>query len=434
MRHLYLCMLAATVLFATACSKNDGTPETQPQTDNAKVSFTYNTIGTFELYKLIMESEVYAKISNGPSGAAFSYELAGSNGLKKATDTPTKGTGKLDGSGNATLILVGLLNYRDGELTLKVTFDGAATTTIQAKTEKAEYKIRDYHDFVSLYGFRNPDTADHYVQVQDFAFPDTLFVRSPCYRGLSGSYDGQGHKITNLKINSPSRTNESVYVGLFAAADIGSTIKNIRLELAAEGLTGGDDTRVGGIVGNSRQANIINCSVKGDIILDKELSSFVGGISGGNDRTNMIGCSFRGRLVANGVGGLMGSFGGSKINMCYAYFSFDAYAAGGLALVPSESGYTSNSYAIVHEYNSDASLAAIGPIPYVSDLNVITNCFALAGTPQEGVKMASTISELGIQVGALEVGEWPAGVTAPANKRPFKLDTDTNQPLKLWWE
>jgi hypothetical protein len=431
-------MLAAALLFVTACSKKDGNltdPETQPETDKTQVSFTYNTIGTFELYKLTMQSEVCAKISNGASGRTFSYELEGSNGLKREIDTLVKGSGKLDGSGNATLLLPGLTRYRDGEMTLKVTFDGPVAT-IQAKTEKAEYKIRDYHDFVNMNSFRYPDMTDHYVQVEDFAFPDTLFVRSPCYFGLVGSYDGQGHKITNLKISAPLKQNEMSYIGLFSFADSGSTIKNIRLELAPEGLTGTDNAEIGGIVGFSWQANIINCSVKGNIVIDKEKSAYVGGISGFNYRTNMIGCSFRGHLEASNVGGLMGSFGEAKINMCYSYFSFNSYAAGGLAAVPGGSGgFISNSYAIAHDYNADvSSFLAIGPTPRAENIVPINNCFALAGTPQEGVRMATTISELGLQVGTLEVAEWPTGITAPADKRPFKLDTDLNQPLKLWWE
>jgi hypothetical protein len=431
-------MLAAAVLFATACSKKDEAPATPPQTDKTQVSFTYNTIGTFELYNLIAQSIAqsggYATISNGTPGRTFSYELAGSNGLKKTTDTLVKGSGKLDGSGRATLVLNGLMHYRDGEMTLKVTFKGP-DTTLQAKTEKAEYKIRDYRDFVNMFPFRNPDTADHYVQVQDFAFPDTLFVRAPCYRGLLGSYDGQGHKITNLKLSAPAKENEASYVGLFSRADSGSVIKNIRLELAQQGLTGAGSVQIGGIVGFSWQANIINCSVKGQIILDKKVSGYVGGVSGFNYRTNMIGCSFTGHLEGSNVGGLMGSFGECKINMCYSNFSFNAYAAGGLAAVPGGNGSISNSYAIAHDYNADVTaFPAIGPVTHTGNTVVITNCFAMAGTPEEGVRMATTISELGLQAGTLEVAEWPAGITAPADKRPFKLDTDLNQPLKLWWE
>ncbi|PWV49791.1 hypothetical protein [Chitinophaga sp. S165] len=432
MRHLYLCMLAATMLLANACSK-DGTSETPvPQPDKTKVIFNYDKIGSFEISSMLNGPGIYAKVSNGMPGRAFTYELVGSNGLKKATDTTVKGSSKLDANGGATLELNRLTNYRDGEMILKVTFSGP-DATIQAKTEKAEYKVRDYHDFINMAITRDSDTSDHYIQVQDFAFPDTLFDRSPCIRGMRGSYDGQGHKITNLKISAPLKENLSSYIGLFPFADSGSTIKNIRLELAPAGIVG-VDAAMGGIVGFSRQANIIACSVKGDLVADKNKSAYVGGISGFNDNTNMIGCSFRGHLRGNNVGGLMGSFDNCRINMSYAYFSFDAYAAGGLAGLGGEGGHISNSYTIVHDHNTDFyKFVAIGPT-LATGANVITNCFALSGTPEAGVKMGATISELGIQAGALEVVEWPAGTTAPADKRPFKLDTDLNQPLKLWWE
>ncbi|WP_089832910.1 hypothetical protein [Chitinophaga filiformis] len=434
MRHLYLSALTVAMLLAAACSKDgdSGTPTPQPAPDKTQVSFNYNQIGAFELSTMPTGPGIYAKVSNGVSGRAFTYELAGSNGLKKATDTLVKGSGKLDASGGATLQLNGLMHYRDGEMTLKVTFSGP-DTTIQAKTEKAEYKIRDYRDFINMFTIRNPDVSDHYVQVQDFAFPDTLFNRAPCFRSLKGSYDGQGHKITNLKINAPHKENEASYIGLFSYADSGSIIKNIRLEIAPEGLVGLEG-QFGGIVGFSWKANIIACSVKGNILAGMEASSYAGGISGFNYRTNMTGCSFRGHLKASNVGGLMGSFGECNINMSYSYFSFEAYGAGGLAGVPGGDGHISNSYAIAHDYNADVSrFRAVGPTS-TNSTSVITNCFAMAGTPEPGVRMATTISELGLQAGTLEVAEWPAGITAPADKRPFKLDTDLDHPLKLWWE
>ncbi|MCF6402732.1 hypothetical protein L3C95_10720 [Chitinophaga filiformis] len=434
MTHLYLCALTATMLLATACSKDGGseTPTPEPAPDKTQVTFNYNQIGAFELSTMINGPGIYATISNGVSGRAFTYELVGSNGLEKATDTLVKGSGKLNASGGATLGLNGLIRYRDGEMTLKVTLSGP-DTTIQVKTEKAEYKIRDYRDFINMYAMRNPDASDHYVQVQDFAFPDTMFNRAPCFRSLKGTYDGQGHKITNLKINAPHKENQSSYIGLFADADSGSTIKNIRLELAPEGFAGVEG-QYGGIVGFSWHANIIACSVKGDIVVDKSVFSYAGGISGFNYNTNMTGCSFRGHLKASNVGGLMGSFGGCNINMCYAYFSFDAYGAGGLAGVPAGDGHISNSYAIVHDYNADVSrFLSMGPLTPTST-TIITNCFATAGTPEPGVRMATNISELGIQAATLEVVEWPAGTTAPAGKRPFRLDTDFDHPLKLWWE
>ncbi len=434
MRHLYLCALTTAMLFATACSKDGDSNPPAPQPEKTQVTFNYDQIGSFELSSMINGPGIYAKLSNGVSSQSFTYELVGSNGLKKATDTPVKGNGKLDGNGNATIELNGVFNYRDGEITLKVTFSGP-DATVQAKTEKAEYKIRDYRDFINIAIIRNSDTSDHYVQVQDFAFPDTLFDQSPCVRNIKGSYDGQGHKITNLKMSAPQKVNESSYVGLFRYADSGSIIKNIRLELAPEGLIGAD-AAIGGIVGYASGANIIGCSVTGDILGNKDKSPYVGGICGYSNNSNMIGCSFRGHLRAGNVGGLIGGVTASSINMSYAYFSFDAYAAGGLVGLPAGGvGYITNSYAIVKEYNTDVSeFLAIGPLKRGDKIMTVTNCFALAGTPEEGVKMGTTISELGLQIGTVEVAEWPAGITAPADKRPFKLDTDLDHPLKLWWE
>lgn len=436
MKYLYLCAIASFMLFTTSCSKDEKpSPQVDPPVDKTSVSFTYDTIGTTELYYLISQNIPAVKINFGKPARSFSYEITGSNGLKHSSDTLVKGTGALDGNGNASLNLYGFGNYRDGEITLKVKF-ADADTIVQVKTQKAEYRIRHYRDFIHMAPFRSPDTADHYIQVRDFAFPDTVFTTAPFTMYLTGSYDGQGHKISNLTINSPgSDGNSTPRLGLFTGADSGSTLKNIRLELSDNGITSSGAANAGGLIGFAWMTNVINCSVKGNILINKQASSYSGGISGFNHGVKMTGCSFRGRITGSNIGGLMGSLGSSTIDMCYAYFSFDTYAAGGIGSVysPDVVVRISNSYVVAYNYTAP-TFVAIGPVQFGMSNTIVTNCFANAGTAQDGVTIFPLTVDINTHLSTLTIADWPVGVPAPADKKPFKYDEDMTSPMKLWWE
>ncbi|GAA3950191.1 hypothetical protein GO495_23220 [Chitinophaga oryziterrae] len=435
MRQISLYAPALLILFLSACKKDD--PSSKPSNiDYTKVSFTYDKFGSTELYDLFSGVNPAAKISTGKASSAFSYELTGSNGLKKASDTLVKGNGTLDGTGNASLSLQGLKDYKDGELTLKIHFT-ATDSTLQVKAQKAEYQIRNYRDFIHMSPFRLADTSDHYVQVNDIAFPDTVFTTAPWNSFLLGSYDGKGFKITNLTIKTTGATpNGTPYIGLFTGADSGSVLKNIRLELSDAGITSTGQVNGAGLVGYASGCTISQCSVKGNILIAKDVPSFIGGISGHNDKVTMTGCSFRGRITGSNVGGLMGSMGTSSvINMCYAYFSFDSYAVGGIGSVYSPSSVLtiSNSYVVAHDYTSP-TFVAIGPVQYAMTSTTVTNCFANAGTAQNGVTIFTSTTDINTNLSTLTIANWPAEATAPADKKPYKYDTDLTAPMKLWWE
>ncbi len=97
-------------------------------------------------------------------------------------------------------------------------------------------------------------------------------------KGFSGTFDGNGYKITNLTINRPETDN----IGLFGYAVSSSTLKNIGLKVI--NITG--NCNVGGIVGNSkgdwrekiRRVKIINCFASGYVSGE----CFVGGLVGNN--------------------------------------------------------------------------------------------------------------------------------------------------------
>lgn len=106
--------------------------------------------------------------------------------------------------------------------------------------------------------------------------------------GFSGSFDGNGHTISNLTIKRNLRSGMS-YVGLFGYCHR-ATITNLTLDNASYAVVSGADQSsigayVGGIVGYGNLTNISNVRVSGDLNMSLCASnpSRIGGIAGGLD-------------------------------------------------------------------------------------------------------------------------------------------------------
>lgn len=106
--------------------------------------------------------------------------------------------------------------------------------------------------------------------------------------GFSGSFDGNGHTISNLTIKRNLRSGMS-YVGLFGYCHR-ATITNLTLDNVSYAVVSGADQSsigayVGGIVGYGNLTNISNVRVSGDLNMSLCASnpSRIGGIAGGLD-------------------------------------------------------------------------------------------------------------------------------------------------------
>ncbi|WP_158286440.1 GLUG motif-containing protein [Chitinophaga sp. S165] len=435
MKNLYLYTLAAMAIFAS-CRKNDddtgNPPPTPPGTqDSIQVIFSGGKISLSALYESFEQKTPTFVVRKGKPNKPFNYQLTGSNGLKRTIDTIAKGTGTLDANGNAALFVPALNNYKDGEITVTVTLANP-DTVITAKAQKAEYEISSYLDFMRIGFYIHGDTAAHYIQTQDFAFPDTVFTSSPMSGYLYGSYDGQGHKITNLTIRSagtpPGTTSD---VGLFIASYEGSVLKNLRVELSEAGVTSTGPGNFGGLIGRLYEnSTVINCSVKGKVqVALNAANAYAGGITGFAEKAKIIGCSYRGDVsgpVAGGIAGLLGN--GSVINMCYAYSAFGGTNVGGIIAVRAGNVNISNCYVVPTAHTMP--FQAIAP---VATQVVVANCFANMGTERPGLTIAD-LGTINTSLAAMVINNWPVGVPQPANNKPYKSDTDLNSPMKLWWE
>lgn len=444
MRYLFMYTFAAMALF-TSCSKDND----NPPNDSTAISFPNDKIGLAELYEIYGNRLPAFTISKVTPNRAFSYSVTGSNGMKKSTDTLVKGQGVTDANGNASLSPKGLDNYKDGEITVTIKLENPAAT-ITAKVQKAELEIRDYRDFIRIGAYNDNDTSEHYVQLNDFAFPDTVFKYAPAPSTLRTSYDGQGHKITNLTVKAQAftPTSEETTAGLFTELLDGVWIKNIRLELSGQGITSDIDGTLGGLVGRlNENSTVINCSVKGNVLMSKDKEfTLAGGIAGYSHGGKIIGCSFRGKLSGQFVGGIVAGSSSEAsqesnsdetlVHMCYAFAEFDGITVGGIVANVGDvrenyPGHASISNSYVYATTAPPTFEAIAPQDAVRV--TVTNCVANTGNSQNGVTIAP-LANMNTLLAAMEVTNWPQEVTPPANNKPYKNDTDPAAPMKLWWE
>jgi hypothetical protein len=147
-----------------------------------------------------------------------------------------------------------------------------------------------------LSGLRGISDVDGYYSLEnDVDCAGTDFT--PILNGYTfkGTFDGQGHRISNVVINMPS----SQYVGLFSIMD-GAELRNV--SLVNVNVTGDDD--VGGLVGYATSSTITGCDASGVV---SGASDDVGGLIGYGSGLTVAASSADVRVSGNDyVGGLLG--------------------------------------------------------------------------------------------------------------------------------
>ena len=158
----------------------------------------------------------------------------------------------------------------------------------------------------------------------------------------AGTFDGGGHTISNLKIDS----SDSNYLGLFAYIATGGVVENLTLsDVAISGYE-----CIGGIAGYNI-GTIENCSVSGSV----SGSYMVGGIVGYNSGTIST-CNNKGKVSGTGgIGGIAGENYGTIENCSLVEGSISGdstvggivgYNGGTIEYCNVESGSVSGSYRV----------------------------------------------------------------------------------------
>ncbi|KIH78003.1 Cleaved Adhesin Domain [Geoalkalibacter ferrihydriticus] len=136
-----------------------------------------------------------------------------------------------------------------------------------------------------------------------------------------GSFDGDGHVISSLFIDSPVTETDIYDVGLFGYIGTGAAISNLQINGAI--VRGGINT-TGSLVGDSYQASISNV---GAANVDVAGPGLVGGLVGFNNWQSTLSDSYAAGIVASSgnspIGGLTGENYGT-ISRCFAVVDVDA--------------------------------------------------------------------------------------------------------------
>ena len=166
-------------------------------------------------------------------------------------------------------------------------------------TQSSPYLLKSYEDFTQI---SNAPSA-YYSLDADINVAENNFVWNSIT--FSGSFNGNGHSIYNIKSFSGA-------TGIFNNID-GAYISNLRCIICGE-MNGASS---GGIIANySRNSTISNCFAKGNV----SASSPFGGIVGSMEKTVIEQCMAQGKFSVYGrgyidsVGGIVGTISGHKIN------------------------------------------------------------------------------------------------------------------------
>ncbi len=185
----------------------------------------------------------------------------------------------------------------------------------------------------------------YYEQTADIDLSDyPNWVPIGSSANFSGSYNGNGFSISNLKISGTVALSQ----GLFAQTEAGASLQNIRLNQTDIQFTE-NATFIGALVGYNR-GEILNCATLSGTVKGH---STVGGLVGGNSQPGKIEVSFSGVSVigndfsfaSNQLGGLVGTnqFGATIINS-YSHGSVEGSKYVGGLVGDNSSGIIRNSY------------------------------------------------------------------------------------------
>ena len=173
-------------------------------------------------------------------------------------------------------------------------------------------------DRAGLEAIKNNLNGNYHLTANiDLAGAEWVPIGDGSYFGrFSGTFDGQGYVISNLKITGNGYENN----GLFGGTDR-ATIKNVGLENTQINVTGSAGANAGGICGSS-SGSISNCYNTGEISLSSSVGeAFAGGICGGGS-ASISNCYNTGSVSASSssksasAGGI-GGYVASSFENCY---------------------------------------------------------------------------------------------------------------------
>ena len=196
------------------------------------------------------------------------------------------------------------------------------------------YQIGDVNDLLEL-AADDPNYDKCFILIADInldpnipgnpVFTSAVIARDmdnihPEFNGtpFTGSFEGAGHKISNLTINTIYS-----YIGLFGCVGLSGEVNNLTLENVDIAANDGF-TNCGGLAGYNFYGTISNCSSTGTLTGGSDTTSIsvIGGLVGSNQFGNISNClssvNITGGYMSNALGGLAGSNYEATIRNCHS--------------------------------------------------------------------------------------------------------------------
>jgi hypothetical protein len=194
---------------------------------------------------------------------------------------------------------------------------------------------------------------------------------------FTGTFDGNGYRISSLTIAAASKSN----VGLFGILGAGSRIYNLHIDNT--NITGSNS--VGSIAGYNEGGTLLACHAEGFV----SGAYNVGILAGFNDSGIITDCSARGSVSGTGhVGGLVGRNKSGLVEACYATGSVSGTnAIGGLAGA-SYSGTIRNCYAAGSVSGTNSF---IGGLTGYNSKGILNACYSAGPVGQTGIQVGGLI-------------------------------------------
>ena len=149
---------------------------------------------------------------------------------------------------------------------------------------------------------------------------------------FTGTFDGAGHTISGLYLNSNSIGGTDRGAGLFTSVGQDGSVKNLTVEGKIDP-TGLERSSIGGVVGVNNGGTISSCT--GSVVVNGGAGFHVGGVVGANSGGTISSCT--GSVVINGnanfsVGGIVGSSESGTIEDCRNTGSIDVTGSGSISM------------------------------------------------------------------------------------------------------
>lgn len=269
-------------------------------------------------------------ITNKFDSSEYLLELSSDNVASLNNNTLNIKSGTIGRTFDIELLINNILAYKLGVTIKKEAYSGGYGT------EQQPYLLSTRADLLSL--FADLSSSNNYYQLtNNISFEGEKInvggagTSSP----FTGTFDGNGFKISDFTIKASSFNNEFPYVGLFGKNE--GTIKNLILDnviCLTNGLVKINNSNVTlscGILAGYNSGIVSNCQIKNSSIristtINNDTSILnVGGVAGYSDGlveyTAVNGCSIYG-MVTKGkgtinIGGITGILSGAKISESY---------------------------------------------------------------------------------------------------------------------